>query len=84
MGQIHETLARLPEKAFVWVDSRQEIGVVQLGQHGYVPYQMGQHTIPQLRALNEELGVTPAQSEAMLIGSMFGWNVPAVKAALDG
>jgi len=27
--------------------------------------------------LNGTLGVTPAQREAMVAGSMFGWNVPA-------
>ena len=27
--------------------------------------------------MNREIGVTPAQAEAMKAGSMFGWMVPA-------
>jgi hypothetical protein len=30
-----------------------------------------------VRLFNESLGVTPKQVEAMLAGSMFGWNSPA-------
>lgn len=83
MGIIHETFARLPEMAYVWVEGRQMIGVVYLGQHGFIPAQ-GPHTLERLKLFNEELGVTPQQAEAMMIGSMYGWNTPGVKDALDG
>ena len=37
-------------------------------------------TLPQadkdVKEINREIGVTPAQAEAMKVGSMFGWNVP--------
>jgi len=32
---------------------------------------------------NETHGVTDAQYNAMMIGSMFGWEVPGVESALD-
>lgn len=85
MSKIHETLARLPVRAYVWVENTYggTIGTVILGQHGYVPY-VGPHTIERLRALNEDLGVSPEQAEAMHIGSQYGWHVPGVEQALNG
>jgi hypothetical protein len=29
--------------------------------------------------MNEKLGVSPAHAEAMLVGSMFGWDVPGAQ-----
>lgn len=37
----------------------------------------GQRREATIDALNDWLGVTPAQREAMLNGSLFGWNIPA-------
>ena len=42
-------------------------------EHGYVPYQQG-GTLEEVKKLNEEIGVTPAQKAAMEVGSMFSWN----------
>ncbi len=85
MGRMHDVFARLPERAFVWVDSTYggAIGVVVLGQHGYTPY-VGPHTLERLKLLNAELGVTGLQSDAMKIGSQYGYHVPGVEDALNG
>jgi hypothetical protein len=46
--------------------------MIRRGETGYYPAQ------PWLNidAFNSARGITGAQVEAMLIGSMFGWNVP--------
>lgn len=46
---------------------------VQRGETGYFPI----HTALTAAELNADAGVTDAQAEAMLAGSMFGWDVKA-------
>lgn len=45
---------------------------VKRGESGFYPV----YTRISADDLNEQHGVTPAQREAMLIGSMMGWTVP--------
>ena len=51
--------------------------IITRGQSGY--HEMKTNLPPELavRLFNDSLGVTPKQVEAMLAGSMFGWNCPA-------
>lgn len=54
--------------------------VIQKGEKGYTPtgsYAEGITPREGVDAANELLGVTRAQEEAMVSGSMFGWQVPA-------
>ena len=48
---------------------------VELGHKGYSPARLA--TREDVDAWNQERGITKAHAEAMLTGSMFGWNCPA-------
>lgn len=81
------TLApNLPERAYVgnpWCDEARTqrlygsdnapVIEIRRGEPGYTPCFDGQSA----DVLNAAAGVTPAQREAMLVGSMFGWHAPA-------
>ena len=54
-----------------------EVIVVRRGEMGYYPYPG--KTLDDARAYNERHGATPAVVEAMLTGSMFGWDCPAAR-----
>ena len=71
----------LPERCYVYVQTKNEIGLIQKGESGYYKTDMwiidandGKQIV---KDLNEKLGVTKAQAEAMKAGSMFGWETPA-------
>ena len=71
----------LPERCYVYVQTKNEIGLIQKGESGYYRTDMwiidandGKQIV---KDLNEKLGVTKAQGEAMKAGSMFGWETPA-------
>ena len=49
---------------------------IDFDESGYTPVRADESN-KTAKELNEKMGVTPAQAEAMLAGSMFGWNVPA-------
>ena len=71
----------LPDRCYVYVSTKNEIGLIQKGESGYYKTDMwiidandGKQIV---KDLNEKLGVTKAQAEAMKAGSMFGWEAPA-------
>lgn len=72
---------KLPVVCYVLVPAERIIGKVVRGEPGYykTPPLPPSCKDPQkfCDELNRDLGVTPAQAEAMLNGSMWGWHVPA-------
>ena len=69
----------LPEKCFSYLESTGEMVIIHRGQSGYTPTDnYCENATPKevARKLNEAMGITPAQEEAMVAGSMFGWAVP--------
>ena len=80
----HRTLtplrASLPERCYVFIETSPEIGIIVKGETGYYRTEISMPTRDERKAmvdeLNEKLGVTKAQAEAMKAGSMYGWHVP--------
>lgn len=69
----------LPEYCYTNLESTNELIVIKRGESGYYPQNpdnapWGANAV---NTLNERLGVTKGQEEAMKCGSMFGWDVPA-------
>lgn len=69
---------KLPEECLVLHPSTNEIVMVKLGVAGYFPQRPENEPwgAENLDIINERRGVTKAQVEAMLAGSMFGWDAP--------
>ncbi|MBE6719048.1 MAG: hypothetical protein E7571_00130 [Ruminococcaceae bacterium] len=68
----------LPEKCYVYVDTREAFGIVTKGKDGFelcaeAKFPDGKRNFEYADKLNEELGITKAQSEAMTMASMMGW-----------
>ena len=73
---LFHTLAKqrgLPRYCYTHIRTTHENVRIDFAEHGYVPYQQG-GTLEEVKKLNEEIGVTPAQKAAMEVGSMFSWN----------
>lgn len=72
----------LPHKCFSLLPSSGEIIMLTRGESGYTPFTSvaASHELRRMaNEMNEGMGVTRAQEEAMLAGNMFGWNTPAAK-----
>lgn len=80
-------VAKLPERCYVFIPVNpvgRRIGIVARGETGYYPYDQADgdkdSPISLLKDVvleqNRKLGVTPAQMEAMYVGSMCGFHVP--------
>lgn len=74
---------RLPEFCFVFAPDAapgQYVKAVWRGEQGYSPTTYDERDPRNAEALvqlmNEKLGVSSADAECMLAGSMFGWDVP--------
>ncbi len=75
----------LPEKCYVYVESTDEIGLVERGEKGYSPVSVkptaGVTKEKSVEYLNDAMGVSKAQAAAMKVGSLFGWEVKAADPA---
>lgn len=71
----------LPDKCYVYIETSNNLGIVSKGETGYYPTEITARTRDEMKAmvdeLNQKIGVTKAQAEAMKLGSMFGWHCPA-------
>jgi len=58
--------------------------LIKYGDRGYYKCDYSTDNEEENRALadrlNSRLGVSPTRAEAMLAGSLFGWDVPAARA----
>lgn len=81
MPQDH-ILSKLPDACYSISDYSGEVILIKKGEVGYysTPYsdQDRNKNREIANLLNAQLDVTSAQEQAMKIGSMFGWNIPAV------
>lgn len=80
-----ELEAKLPESCYGVLSTDNTIIIIKRGETGYyktdwpstgIGSEAYQKAIDWAKELNDGLGVTPAQAEAMKVGSMFGWDVP--------
>lgn len=73
----------MPEYCYALSNTTGELIRIMRGERGYyeVTDELGSITGDQaermMNSMNETLGVTPEQREAMVLGSMFGWDCPA-------
>jgi hypothetical protein len=72
-------LKTLPEYCWTVLKATNELVVVKRGESGYFPQR--EENAPwdakNVDHLNEQLGVTKGQAEAMANGSIFGWSTPS-------
>ena len=70
----------LPEKCFSTLMTTGQLICIKRGDTGYYPSEWDtgdkERNVELADDLNKKLGVTPAQRQAMEIGSMAGWDVP--------
>ena len=84
-NQIIPLRSSLPEKCFVYVESTNEIGIVERGEMGYRPTDIkpgrGVSKRQGVEFLNDTLGVSKAQAAAMKAGSLCGGAAKAADPA---
>ena len=70
----------LPDVCFSTLKTTGELICVKKGENGYYHSERStpdkERNVELADELNENLGVTPEQRQAMEVGSMFGWDVP--------
>jgi hypothetical protein len=74
MTDVLDTLKKLPETCAARLPMNDSPILLKRGVMGYWPAPRPDMDVD---AFNARYGITPAQVEAMLAGSMFGWDCPA-------
>lgn len=79
MPDVLETLQKLPKRCFVSPTEARKLGIetgycIYRGMAGYVP--MSKLTDEMAERFNRNEKAEPRHIEAMMAGSMFGWEVP--------
>ena len=74
----NSNMAKLPEMCWTVLPADNTVVVVKRGEMGYYPQRSDvlPYEADMVDFLNERLGVTKAQEQAMKSGSMFGWDIP--------
>ena len=71
----------LPEQCYVFVQTENCVGIVKKGESEFyrtdIQGSKPSETNALVNEMNEKLGLTKDQTEAMKAGSMFGWDTPA-------
>lgn len=68
----------LPEMCYALDEVEKRVILIKRGEQGFYKTNWpAGYTQEMVDKLNEKIGVTKAQAEAMIAGSMFGWDVPA-------
>lgn len=75
---VEDTFEGLPEMCWTVLESTSEMVIIKRGERGYYPQnpENAPWGAENCDTLNERMGVTKGQEQAMKTGSMFGWNVP--------
>lgn len=78
----------LPEMAYAQNPSDDSaVIIIKRGEMGYWPFvdtRSPEAAAAMVERRNTALGVTAQQAEAMLMGSMFGWDAPIVRLTAEG
>jgi hypothetical protein len=73
----------LPELCYALLETEKRAIIIKRGEKGYYQTDWPDgYTQEMIDNLNQRLGVTKAQAEAMHVGSMFGWSVPGANPEL--
>ena len=72
----------LPDLCYAKNLMTKEVIIIKKGESGYFPTDLGVKTAQEIDALNEQLGVTRGEREAMYVGSLFGWEVPGANPSM--
>lgn len=65
----------LPAECFARIPSTNEVVIICRGESWHFTVGLGERDIEWVDRMNAQSGITPAQREAMLVGSLFGWDV---------
>ena len=76
MADVLETLKKLPPECFA-VTPLGHVVNIQRGVMGHYLVPKSLIGLVDIDKVNEGMGCSKAQREAMLGGSMFGWHIPA-------
>lgn len=75
---------QLPEMCYYYIPTSNEIGLIKRGKSGYYKTEyncVSDREINEdvVRDLNAALGVSILEKQCMVLGSMFGWDVPGAQ-----